>query len=268
MSKILQYYKNLPKNEFRQFRKEVSLPEYIIWWIIRGLMIYALCRQMSNPDVLIINCLAIAGNLLATFTVILGRIIFPKFFFLGRLPYILQRYITLPVFLGCFFGQYMHFYSRYSSYDKWLHLIAGFIGVFIGYHVMMAMKHNKRLVPPFIASFVSFGFSCFISVAWEIFEFIFDFYFASSYNQNYRWNPDPDNLFFKIFGEGAGNAGQVALYDTMFDVIIGVIGAIIGGIVIWPYVKHEMKKISDSTRGDDRLIWEEIQDKKAQSLTK
>ncbi len=266
MSRIFNYYKNLPKNEIGQLRKEISLPEYIFWWIIRGAMIYALYSHLHNPDVLTINKLAVAGNLLATFTVFLGRIVFPKFFFLGRLPYTLQRYISLTVFFGCFFGQYLGLNWRLSNYDKGMHVFAGFVGVFIGYHVMMAMKHNKLAVTPFISSFIGFGFSCFITVAWEIFEFLIDFYIPGSCNQNYGWTPDPDMLFFKIFGSGAGNAGQVGLYDTMIDVILGIIGAVMGALLIWPYVKHDVKKRSEVLWEEAHLKWEEIQDKQAQSL--
>lgn len=258
MQKLFKYYKNLPRYEYKQLRGEISPIEYILWWTVRALMIYALYSSIKNPDRDFLYRLTIFGNLSATFTVLLGRVLFPKFLFLGRLPYSVQRFITFHVLLGSFFGQYVGFYWRIPTYDKWLHLVLGVTGVFIGYHVMMCMKHNNRPVSPFIASFSGFGFSCFLSVAWEIFEFMTDYYIAGSTNQNYRWAPEPDMFFFKIFGLGAQNTGQAALYDTMIDTILGLTGAVIGGIIIWPYVKRHGKKLIEGTKTPDSLRWEEV----------
>ncbi len=254
MRRVFSYYKNLPKYEYRQFRSEISWAEYALWWGVRIAMIYALYNYVKDPGTAFINRLMLLGNFTATFTVFLGRLIFTKFIFLGRLPYSMQRYITIVVLAGSFFGHYIGCYSKITNYDKWLHILVGFVGVFIGYHVMMCMKHDRRPVPPFIAAFAGFGFSCFISVAWEVFEFFADYYIAGSCNQNYGWTPNPDMLFFKIFGLGVQNAGQTAVFDTMFDMMLGLLGAIISGILMWPYVKYDTKKMTKKP-SPDQLRW-------------
>ncbi len=262
MRKVLEYYKNFPKHEYRQLRSEISWAEYALWWVVRALMAFALYTYLKDPDRDFIYRLMILGNLAATFTVFLGRLIFTKFIFLGRLPYAMQRYITVTVFFGSFFGHYLGMYGKVQNYDKWLHLLIGFSGVFIGYHVMMAMKHNNKPVPPFMASFAGFGFSSFIAVIWEIFEFFTDYYIAGSCNQNYGWTVPEDMLFFKIFGLGVQNAGQTALFDTAIDMLLNVVGAVVGGIVIWPYVKGEAKRIMAGKTGPDALWWREAEETK------
>lgn len=256
MEKILLYYRNLITNEYKQLRSEISPFEYALWWLLRIGMIIGVIHIHQNGKSFIF-VLTVLGNMAMTFSVVVMRLIFPKIFFIGRLPYKVQRYINISVLAGSFFGHIIPLYNRVMNYDKVLHIVAGITGVFIGYHLLMCMKHNNRKISPFEASFSGFGFSCFLSIGWEIFEFFADYYIEGSINQNYNWDVPYDKmLFFKIFGQGVRNAGQIALYDTMIDMMLSLIGAIIGGILIWPYVKREIEKSKNKKLSPDELRWE------------
>ncbi|HOD03094.1 MAG TPA: hypothetical protein PKN28_07180, partial [Clostridiales bacterium] len=104
MRKVVQYYKRLPANEFHQLFHEISLFEYLLWWLLRIGMIIGVTRLFLSKQEPFIFCLTVLGNLAMTFSVALLRLIFPKSFFLGRLPYTIQRYINISVLAGSFFG--------------------------------------------------------------------------------------------------------------------------------------------------------------------
>ncbi len=93
----------------------------------------------------------------------------------------------------------------------------------------------KEKIDKKVALVSGVGFSFAAIVIWEIFEFMADFFIAGSTNQGYSDSPDFDMLFFKIFGQGAGNVGQYPLFDTLFDMIaavVGIVAAIIGFLVV------------------------------------
>lgn len=257
MDKMLRYYRNLIVNEYKQLKSEIPSFEYALWWLLRIGMIIGVMRIHQNEGSFIF-VLTVLGNMAMTFSVVVMRLIFPKVFFMGRLPYSIQRYINISVLAGSFFGHIIPLYNRVPNYDKFLHVVAGVTGVFIGYHLLMCMKHNNKRISPFVASFSGFGFSCFLIVGWEIFEFFSDYYIEGSDNQNYNWIPSAKMLFFKIFGVGAQNAGQAALYDTMIDMIIGLIGAVVGGFLILPYVKREILRYRKRKPSPDELRWERV----------
>lgn len=265
MKKLLRYYRNLITNEYIQLKSEISPFEYALWWLLRIGMIIGVINihQNGKPFIFVLTVL---GNMAMTFSVVVMRLIFPKFFFVGRLPYAIQRYINISVLAGSFFGHIIPLYNRITNYDKVLHIVAGVTGVFIGYHLLMCMKHNNKEISPLAASFSGFGFSCFLIVGWEIFEFFADYYIEGSDNQNYNWEPSDKMLFFKVFGQGVGNVGQTALYDTMIDMITGLIGAIIGGIFIWPYVKKEILKSKNKKPSPDALRWEKVKEREPEEL--
>ncbi len=261
MRKVLQYYKKLPANEFHQLFHKISVFEYFLWWLLRVGMIIGVTRLFLSEQEPLIFCLTVLGNLAMTFSVVLFRLIFPKSFFLGRLPYTTQRYINISVLAGSFFGHIIPLY-HIPNYDKILHYIGGFFIVFIGYDLMRCMKHDNRPVSPFISSLGGFGFSCFLVIGWEIFEFFADYYIAGSNNQGYNIPLNPNNNLYKIFGTGALNEGQIAVHDTMFDMIIGLVGAIFGAMALRLYVSRLNEKRLKKPLSIDELRWERAKEPK------
>lgn len=239
MNKITSYL----ENERRVFVSTVGKIEYAAWWILRVCMIGAMVYWSKHePGDFAITIMGF--NLLATFAVPLARIIFFKKLFLGKIPFRVQSYINIFVFLGSFIGHGFKM-NNVENYDKILHIISGAVTVFIGYEMLGSLKNAER-TPHSVFLFGSAGFSFTVMVVWELFEFFADYCIKDSANQNYGWNPPEDMLFFKIFGYGANAPEQYAVLDTDLDMLCAVIGCAFGSAVLAAAVK--LRSLSDSKK--------------------
>lgn len=250
MKKIGTYYKNLFKSELKIFRSQISIPEYIIWWVMRLLLLsviiqWELSNKSGETDYPKLQIIQIWANLAGTFIVPVFRIVFPKQLFLGRLPYRTQKWATLICFSFCYFGHCLRLNATTAWFDDIEHIISGFLMVFVCYQVALSMRHDKSELSPLISSVCGFGLSCFCSIFWEIFEFVTDYLVEGSTNQGYNIGLDDDFLVKFFFGHPA-NPGQVPLFDTMFDLILGLSSAIMGGAVLWISVYLRQKKAGAS----------------------
>lgn len=243
MKKILNYYKELPKNEWNEMRKRVSIPEYILWWVVRVLMIYATAcafLKWREDSTQFMNFLQVAANLAVTFLATLLRVIFPKQIFLGRVPYAAQKYGMIIVFFGSFIGH--HFgQCGVRGYDSFLHILSGFLLVFVCYEIVLTMQHGDKPVSGFIASVLGFGMNCFAIIVWEIFEFIVDYITGSTLQDYLFTQPPEDFLFFRLFGTPADMA-QMPVLDTMLDMILALVSSIPAAAVLWAVVAYKKKK--------------------------
>ncbi|MBR5437533.1 MAG: hypothetical protein IKV21_01315 [Clostridia bacterium] len=245
--------KNIISREYSVFRNEISTPEYAIWWLMRiGLAVVLVKVAMENlTDIRVIQ---IFGNLLATFTVFLVRIIFrsPESMF-RRLTYRCQTWINLTAFLTAFFGQGLDFYHVFSSWDKVLHFITGGTFVLIGSElVTMLMKENDRISAA-NRTFSAMGFSYFAMVAWELIEFFFDYFIEGSALQRYEPGDADDclnNMFTMIFGQSV-NEGRIEdgltinhwpLFDTAMDLFYAMVCCVAVGIGLYTVLKRKEKK--------------------------
>ena len=224
-------------SQFERLKSEVNIIEYVFWWISRITMIYA-CFIMPGkvPPALY---LAIVLNTLATFAVPVFSAIFPQKLLFGRLSFRTQTYIDLFVLFGCFFNNCVDTYSVIEFYDKWLHFFTGFGCVFLGIELLKALFPKERFSRN-ASLFSASGFSFAIIVIWEIFEFLSDFFIAGSANQGYGIGANFNMLFFKIFGQGAGNTGQYPLFDTMFDIMAAVVGIAVA--IILSFIAEQIGK--------------------------
>lgn len=233
------------RSQFERFKKEIKLPEYIWWWITRAVMIWSCFYAVKNLPTQLI--LAVFGNTLATFAIPLLSALFPQKLYLGRLPFRVQSYINFFVFVGSFLHQCTDIGDYVNYFDKWLHFFAGFIGVFLGCLLMKALSPDTPLDKrQELCSGV--GFSVFLMVFWEMFEFFADYYIPGSCNQGYGITYSEDNPWFKIFGYGA-NEGQVPLYDTFFDLTTAFVGLILAVIVFLIIAKLKSTK----SKKDDEI---------------
>lgn len=248
MKKIGSYYRALPKNEWKTLRKDISIPEYILWWQVRVMMLYALAMTAKTYlqtgeklDILI----QLIANAVASFAVPLLRFIFPKQIFLGRVPYTAQRYGMIIILFGSYAGHYLGFCGR-PGYDSFLHILSGFLCVFICYEaVIKGFQTEEKPVSGFIASVIGFGMGCFVIIVWEIFEFTYD-YFVGTNLQDYLFSPEADYIVFRLFGNPV-NTQQVAVFDTMIDMILALLASIPGAAVLWAWVAHKQKKPTKQT---------------------
>lgn len=243
MKKLLNYYRCLPKNEWKELRKCVSTAEYVLWWQVRVMMLFAtgmtLKTYLATGEKLDILIQLIA-NTVAAFSVTLLRVIFPKQIFLGRVPYTVQKYGMILVLLGSYCGHYLGYCGK-PGYDTFLHVLSGFLCVFICYEaVIKALQKEERPVSGFIASVIGFGMGCFVIIVWEIFEFTYD-YFVGTNLQDFLFNPADDYIVYRVFGKPADLA-QLPVFDTMIDMITAVLSSIPAAAVLWAVVAHKQKK--------------------------
>ncbi len=186
---------------------------------------------ITKPDD--INTLLVLLNLVATFTVPLVRLLlFPKRIF-TRLSFRTQTWLNLIIFFGSFLGQGLLFNHKMTSWDKVLHVISGAVILFIGNEIFSMVLKEGEAVSPLARSFAATGFSYIAIVIWEIFEFFADYYWINSSNQAYNCGIERDPFFTAIFGLGAQNEGQAAVFDTNVDMLCAVAGSIPAVIVLW-----------------------------------
>ena len=230
--------KNFFKSEISDLKKELSTFEYISWWILRAIMAFSLVRIIIDDRTSVV-VLLLAVNLLASFTVPLVRLLlFPKWLF-KRLSFHTQTWLNVMIFFGSFLGQGMSWNHEVTSYDKILHLLAGAVIVFIGNGVAGMFLSEGDRVSPLFRAYSSVGFSYIAIVVWEVFEFFVDYYWPLSSNQAYNISPERDPFFFVIFGQGAQNENQWAVFDTNVDMACAMVGAMPAAVALFIWLKRK-----------------------------
>lgn len=234
---------NRVKETWHQLFEEITLAEYIIWWIARIMLLCAVIFA-ENSAYRKLDSL----NMLAAYAMPILRFIAPRKSFLARLDFRCQHLINIMEILGTFFGHLLNAYEHISKYDRYLHFLSGPVVVVAGYYIYKAFetkdgKENYKLRPT-TATFCSVSFSFVVMSLWEIQEFISDFYLGSQ-NQGYYYAPFEDDIWFKVFGYGAkGGEGQFPLWDTMMDMIDAMATTVIAGFILY-FVLRAVKKKSD-----------------------
>ena len=229
------------KGEIIALREELSAPEYILWWVIRALQVFALVRLIMR-DPTNNNVFLLSLNLLATFTVPLVRLLlFPKWLF-KRLSFHAQSWLNIMIFFGSFLAQGFEWNHNITSWDKVLHLLAGGVIVFIGDSIAGMFLGKDDKISPLFRTYASVGFSFVAMVVWEVFEFFADYYIVDSTNQAYNITPDRDPFFFVIFGYGVQNEEQWRVFDINVDMLCAVVGCIPAAIALWCWRKRKEKK--------------------------
>ncbi len=233
------------KSQFERAKSELRLPEYIAWWIMRVMMLVAFFGTLfSDRDYMV--WVMIGANFIVTFIVPILSFIFPKSLFLGRIPFRVQTCLDVFVIAGSFFGHYIELYRYEGVYDKALHVVSGFLTVFIGYELMKALLPGKK-VPKKWGAFGAFSFSYVVMVLWEMFEFVSDYILGNANNQGYMQgfcnNVYTDGyFFFVLFGRGNAGAEQLPVLDTMIDLAAAVVGSVLALAVFVISAKIKKKK--------------------------
>ena len=127
------------------------------------------------------------------------------------------------VFLYCaiYLGEVRSFYYLVPHWDTILHSFSGGMLGALGFTVITMLNNSKKttldLSPFFIAMF-AFSFALAIGTLWEIYEFTGDALFNLNM-QKYRLE------------DGTALIGQIALRDTMKDLIVDALSALIVTII-------------------------------------
>lgn len=119
--------------------------------------------------------LAVVGNTAATLAVPFLSALFPQSLYFGRIPFRAQTYIDIFVVIGSFLGQCVRIGRFIGYYDKWQHLISGILGVFLGCVLIKAVSPKIELDKR-LELCGGVGFSFFLMLIWEVFEFFADYY--------------------------------------------------------------------------------------------
>jgi len=230
------------KSEYKIFRDEVTWVEYALWWVARIMLICALVKATKGgwaASVLLQLRVEVAIMFMLPVLHLL-----PRKIFIARLSYRVQDIVLLLLLITAYYGQYRGFYSTVEWFDVYLHVSGMFLCVFVGYALTMALKHDNLPLAPVVAAMCGFGFSFFLAVSWEIFEFTCDSLWAGSNSQNWMCI-DSAHLIALL---PPMDPRRYALLDTMSDLIAGAIGSVFGGIVLFPYVylmnKRKAKKLA------------------------
>lgn len=85
-----------------------------------------------------------------------------------------QTALTIFIFFGSFFGTKFKFYINTEWYDLVVHFISGAICAWFGYDFAYIVQGRKKPLSPALAALFSLGFSFFIAVGWEFYEFSMD----------------------------------------------------------------------------------------------
>lgn len=244
--------KEFAKSEINALKKDITVGEYVWWWVLRVLQTWVLIRLIKN-DPENTNVLLLALNLLATFTVPLARIILIPKKIIRKLSFRCQTWLDVMIFFGSFLAQGLEWNHEITSWDKILHFMAGAVILFVGNELVGMFLREGDRVSPLFRTFSATGFS-FIAIAiWEVFEFFVDFYWVDSCNQAYNISPERDPFFFKIFGYGAQNENQWAVFDTNVDMLCAIAGSIPAMIAVFVWLYRKEKKQSLKTHEKEKV---------------
>lgn len=239
MNKIKSFF----ANEIADLKSSVGKLEYASWWLLRIMMIGALIyKRIELGPSFSMTILQLELNLLASFTITLVRLILVPKKVVCKLPFRCQTWLNVLIFFASFCGHGLNYIHDVMSWDKIMHLLTGFLFVFIGNELLRMFMGADDKMSPLLRTFTAFGFSNIAIVIWEIFEFFVDYYWPESCNQAYNIDPDRDPWFFKIFGMGAQNENQWAVFDTCVDMLCAFVTSVIGAVILLLILYRKNKK--------------------------
>ena len=239
------------KDNLREMREQISIPEYLFWWAARVFMLLYIIRTFRGDHKWIDYLLPVIVGI-GTFAVLLMRMITPRGSLFGRLSFHLQTFVSMMCVAGSV-GNYFGLYSVNGTlhYDWILHVVSGVPMTMLGYYLLVAMNGNKTKLTPQICACGSMGFSFIVIIGWEIFEYCGDYLFGDC-NQRYNWEIVPEDPFYKFFTNSAAGQAQLPLADTIVDMATAFFVTIFTGIVLYAFLKHKERKQEARTQEDKK----------------
>lgn len=220
-------------------KQKYSKTLFFINWFVRVLMILLLIYSFvgifrmnddSNQSRYIFISLNAVSLLVLTF---LPSILEKKWKI--DIPNFMEIIFILFCSAALLFGEIAEFYVYVSHWDSLLHTISGSLIAIVGFSIIKLLNDNPKeqmhLSPFFVALFVV-CFAITMGVIWEIFEFVVDLSSGSNM-QRYK-----NSITLEDF------PGQLALMDTMKDLILDFIGALIVAVLGYIDLKRSSKWLS------------------------
>ena len=237
--------------EMHKLTKQTNLADRMIWWCVRALMLHAFITMENRAEAVLLLV-----NFLGTIAISVLHIFAPSESFLGRISYRVQTLLTIIVFWGSYGGNYIVLYGFIDRFDKKLHFLSGIICVLAAYYLASEFVDKKSKIGRVLIGVFAAVFSMMIIPVHEMTEFVGDFLWGTV-NQGYRWLPDPDSPFYKIFGFGAENVGLDSVFDTMNDALFATASTVIAMVPLSVYLLICGKKSADKgykTDTENQLI--------------
>lgn len=237
----------------------ITVFEYAIWWLMRlaliGVLIYIVKIKLIDEGNFSIRIVQIAGCFLSTFTIPIVR---KLFFFIEPMKNMslrMQTWINIIAFVASFFGQGLDFYHEYDSWDKLVHVFTGGAVVLIGNELVNNFSRKNERISPFNRTLAASGFSCFVIVIWENYEFLCDYLIYESELQRYGPGDEDEclnTLFSKIFGPSRNNGvlnedgdamlNQWPVFDTNLDMLYAMVCCIAVAVGLFVFYTLKEKK--------------------------
>ncbi|MDR2658581.1 MAG: hypothetical protein LBC27_01135 [Spirochaetaceae bacterium] len=154
-----------------------------------------------------------------------------------RCKIVIENYIyiffVIFLFAAIILGEVHDFYYRVPHWDTLLHACSGVMLGAVGVSVIDILNKSKNvklnLSEGFVAIF-AFFFAVSLGAIWEIYEYLIDLFLGFNM-QRYRAE------------DGTQFLGQLALYDTMKDLIVDVIGSLVICVIGYAMLKNKNKHI-------------------------
>ncbi len=221
--------------EMHKLNEQTNLADRMLWWCVRALMLHAFITMENRAEATLLLV-----NLLGTVAISILHILAPSDSFLGRINYRIQSLLTIIVFWGSYGGNYIFLYAFIDSYDKKLHFLSGIISVLAAYYLASEFIDKKSKGGKTLVGIFAAAFSLMIIPVHEMTEFVGDFLWGTV-NQGYRWIPEADSTFYKIFGTGAENIALNSVFDTMNDALFAVTSTIMAMVPLVIYLAVNKK---------------------------
>ncbi|HBF12900.1 MAG TPA: hypothetical protein DDW49_05865 [Deltaproteobacteria bacterium] len=147
------------------------------------------------------------------------------------LPFSLDLFITMALFLHVFFGEILRYYDHHWYFDKLMHFYGTGLIALIAFVTIFTFHWSSKIVLslPLIAYF-TIVFAVAIGTFWEMGEFAID----------------------KIFGRNT----QYSLENTMWDLVLNLIGGIVAACFGSWYVGKQKKKGLDRLTSSIQTLFE------------
>lgn len=238
--RLMAYLKRTLKDLHEERKRDVPLPVYLFWWVVRILVIYGTIQSILNHNTLEVP--QMIANIFVCFIFSFFKL-FPKEKFLfSRLSFKLETIVIFLNLMTTYCGSYLRFYETIDAWDMMVHFVFSILGVYFCYEVTVAATKERKDLEPIVGALCGFGLCTAGGVFWEIYEFTVD-QIGGRNVQHWDLSKANNGKGTEIFH--FTNPMRYALLDTMSDLIFAFAGAIIGTVIIYYWLKKRAKKAAE-----------------------